>query len=76
VIDLAKKNCCMKFKDIGKQLNPKISASSVQRILKEAGFARRMARKVIYLTEEQKENRVKWAKKFEDWGSEDWAQII
>jgi hypothetical protein len=76
VIDLAEKNCCMKFKDIGKQFNPKISASSVQRILKEAGFARRMASKVIYLTEEQKEKRVKWARKFEDWGSEDWAQII
>jgi hypothetical protein len=44
--------------------------------LKEAGFARRKARKVIYLTEEQKEKRVEWARKFEDWGSEDWAQVI
>jgi transposase len=76
VIDLAKKNCHMKFKDIGKQLNPKISASSVRRILKEAGFAKRKARKVIYLTEEQKEKRVEWARKFEDWGSEDWARVI
>jgi hypothetical protein len=64
VIDLAKKNHHMKFEDIGKQLNPKISASSVQRILKEVGFARRKARKVIYLTEGQKEKRVEWARKF------------
>jgi len=39
-------------------------------------FARRKARKVIYLTEEQKEKRVEWARKFEDWGSEGWAQVI
>lgn len=76
MIDLAKKNRRMKFKDIGKQLNPKISASLGWRILKAAGFARKKARKVIYLTEEQKKKRIEWARKFEDWGSEDWAWVI
>ena len=28
------------------------------------------------MTEEQKEKRVEWTKKFEDWSSEDWAQVI
>lgn len=73
---LTKKDRCMKFDNIGKQINPKISASSVRRILEEEGYHRRKARKVVYLTPQNKKQRHEWAKKFEGWGSEDWERVI
>jgi transposase len=73
---LAKRDHCIKFHDIGKQINPKISASSVWRILAEEGYHQRKARKVLYLTPQNEKQRHKWAKKFEGWGSEDWERVI
>jgi hypothetical protein len=73
---LAKKDHHMKFNEIGKQMNLKMSASSVQRILEEEGYHQRKARKVVYLTPQNKKERHEWAKKFQGWGEEDWERVI
>jgi Transposase/DDE superfamily endonuclease len=66
----------MPFGELGKLVEPKVSASTVQRVLNAAGYHRRKARKVIYLKPEQKAARLQWAKDFRHWKLEDWARVL
>lgn len=66
----------MPFGELSKLVEPKISASTVWRVLNQAGYHRRKAWKVIYLKPEQKAVRLQWAKDHKDWKAEDWAWVI
>jgi hypothetical protein len=66
----------MPFGELGKLVEPKVSASTVRRVLNAAGYHRRNARKVIYLKPEQKAARLQWAKDFRHWKLEDWARVL
>ena len=66
----------MPFAQIRNQMRLRMSASTVWRIAAEFGFHRRKARKVIYITPEQKVKRLQWAREYADWGAWDWNHVI
>lgn len=76
VIKTAKQYRRMPLAEVGQHVRPKISVSSVRRILDKVGLHRRKARKVIYLKPETKEKRLQWARNFEDWTEDEWALVI
>src|SRR5882762_2025383 len=76
VIRDAKSNCHKHLDQIRNSMEPRISASTVRKILDEVGMHQRKARKVVYLKQTQKRSQVHWAKDHKDWGSDDWEQVI
>jgi hypothetical protein len=44
--------------------------------LGQAGLHRRRARKVVYLTEKHKQERIEWAKRYRKWTEEEWSKVI
>ncbi|TFY77209.1 hypothetical protein EWM64_g6803 [Hericium alpestre] len=64
------------FAALGKSVEPPISESTVRRILSKEGYHRRVARRVPYLTPEQKKARLTWAQVNRRLGDEDWRHII
>ena len=73
---LAVKFWWIPFGELGKLVEPKVSASTVQKVLNTAGYHQWKAQKVIYLKPEQKAARLQWAKDFRHWKLEDWAQVL
>jgi hypothetical protein len=73
---LVKNDCQMKFNEIGKQMNPKISVSFVWSILKKEGYYQRKVRKIVYLTPQNKKQKYEWVKKFQSWDKKDWERVI
>lgn len=76
LIGIAKKHRRLPFTSIGNMMTPKISKNTVRRELKEAGFARRKARRVPYLTKLQKKNHLLWAKELAGWDDEDFGNVL
>jgi transposase len=72
----AKKDRRKPLADIGRSVTPIVSASTVRRVLADRGMHHRKARAVIFLTREQKQKRLKWAKQHVDWDMEDFSRVI
>lgn len=66
----------MPLHEVGKTVSPIISGASVRRIIAKVGMHRRKARKVIFLTKDQKKARLAWAKKMKKLSAEDWERVI
>lgn len=66
----------MSFRDIGKLVDPPISADSVRRIMAKAGYHRRKARTVFYLTAVHRARRLSWAREHAKWKEFEWSRII
>ncbi|CAK5262134.1 unnamed protein product [Mycena citricolor] len=66
----------MPFEDIGNQMDPRISARSVGRVLDKEGLHRRVARVVPYLTEDHKAARLAWAERLASKTDRQWAWVI
>lgn len=61
IVDLAVRNRRKPFRDIGNEITPAVSSSTVARVVAEEGYGRRVARKVQFLTEVTKGKRYSWA---------------
>ncbi|KAF7964410.1 hypothetical protein HWV62_8469 [Athelia sp. TMB] len=57
-------------------IDPPISADSVRRIMARAGYHRRKARTVFYLTATHRARRLKWAHEHADWTDFEWSRVI
>jgi len=73
---LAKQNCRKPYHKIGKSVIPRVSASSVQRVLAEKGMHQRKAGKAVFLTKKHKASQKQWAGKYKHWSMDDWAHVI
>lgn len=73
---LALRDRRMAYRDVGKLVNPPISADSVRRIMAKAGYQRRKARTVFYLTAVHRAARLKWAREHADWTDFEWSRVI
>jgi hypothetical protein len=68
----------MPLAEVGKLVEPRISATSVRTILAEHGLFRRKAKKVPRLTAGHRAARLDWALRYEGWGDADpeWDFVI
>jgi transposase len=79
VVDYAKENRRKPFRDIGNEITPHVSESTIRRILAEEGYHRRVARKVPYRSEAAKQKRLAWAEEcvrtmsINDWHNVAWS---
>lgn len=73
---LALRDRRMTFESVGKLMCPVISASAVRRIMAAAGYHRRKARTVFFLTADHRVQRLKWAKEHADWTEFEWSRVI
>ena len=64
------------LRDVGRAVVPKVSTSTVRRVLAKEGRHQRKARKVVYLTETHQKARLAWAKQFRSMRKEDWRRVI
>jgi transposase len=53
-----------------------VSASTVYRILKKAGFRKTKPTRKPGLTKQMREDRLRWCLKYKDWTLEDWKNVI
>jgi hypothetical protein len=72
----AKKDQQKPLANIGRSVTPIVSAITVWRVLADWRMHRRKARAVIFLTREQKQKRLKWAKQHINWDMEDFSRVI
>lgn len=75
IVEMAVENCRKPFRDIGNEITPSASESTVSRIVGEAGYGRRVARKVPFLTQKQKDRRLAWALDHRSMTDPDWHKI-
>jgi hypothetical protein len=61
VVDYSRQNRRKPFRDIGNEMTPRVSDSTIRRVLADEGYHRRIGRKVPYLTPATKEKRLAWA---------------
>lgn len=73
IVREARKNRRMPFKEIGNHVKPALSETTVRDYLARAGYHRRVARKVPYLSKVQKKNRLKWGHNAR---GTDWSKVI
>ena len=64
------------FQEIAQDTNLNISEHIVRDVVADAGYHRRVARKVLFLTALQKKKRIAWANEFKDFGAEQWGNLI
>jgi transposase len=64
------------FSEIGNQMVPKVSEGTVQNVLAEAGYHRRVAKKVPYLTKRHKAARRYWVKLYRRYDNDQWGKVI
>jgi transposase len=76
VIREVRKHRRMPFRDIGNHVEPQISENSIRRVLAKKGYHRRIAKKVPYLSTDQRKARMKWAHEYEGFKDEDWHHVI
>lgn len=74
------RNRRLSSKDLSSQLNEhyklKISPSTVRQRLSDVGLRGCKARHKPYLTPAHQKRRLLWARKYQDWTSEDWAKVM
>lgn len=73
---LALRDRRMSYQEVGKSVDPHISASSVRRILAEVGYHRRKARTVFFLNARHRAARLQWAQEHAGWTGFEWARVI
>ena len=61
---------------LGSEVQPKLSTTTVRRILVHEGYHRRVARRAPYLTKAHKKARVAWAEEHQGDTTETWSQVI
>lgn len=76
IVQQATENCRQTFSDIGNQSSPQLNESTVRRVLAEANYHRRVARKVPFLTKAHKQQRLLWARRYRKFTRKDWSQVI
>lgn len=76
IIHKAKANQKKHLDQVGRMVDPPISASSVQNILNAVGLHQRWGQKVVYLTKEHKIRWKEWVKEHKKWSDEDWERVI
>jgi hypothetical protein len=65
----------MPFAEVANVSGLGVSASTVHNVMAEAGYHRRVAKKVPYLTKRHKQARMYWAWKYRKWAMEDWGRV-
>lgn len=63
-------------KEIKKELGLHVSCDTIRRRLQEAGLKNCTAAQKPYLTENQRRQRLEFARAYEHWGVEEWGQVI
>ena len=76
IVQLAWKSRRKPFREIGNELDPPVSETTIQNVLKAKGYHRQVARRVPYLTKVQKVQRVGWARLYWTWRAKEWARVI
>lgn len=69
-------NRCKPLQDIANDLSLGVSKHTIRRVLARAGFHRRVARKVPYLTQKHRQVRLAWAKRLKRWNQQMFSHII
>ena len=54
----------------------KLSRGTVRSYLKAAGYLRFKARRKLFLTQNHKDARLRWAREYLRWKLEDWIRVI
>lgn len=62
--------------DLSEQTGRVISSRTVRRRLLNAGLRGCKARKKPWLSQKNKEKRLKWARQHQNWSEEDWSNVI
>jgi transposase len=62
--------------DLAQMAPDKIGTTTVRSILAEQGYHRRVARRVPFITQKQKKQRMQWARKYAQFTSRDWRKPI
>lgn len=76
VVLLAQKNRRLGLAALGNSVNPKVSSSTIRRVLSESGYHRRAARRKPYLRKDHIKLRQQWATKYKQWKYNHWQHII
>jgi transposase len=69
------KSCADLARDLSQE-GINISATTVWRVLKKAGFKKTKPTRKPRLTQKMREERLQWCKNHEHWTLEDWKNII
>lgn len=64
------------FAEIGNLMDPKVSEGTVRNVLADAGYHRRVAKKVPWLTSHHRSARRHWVKLYKKYGRDRWGQVI
>lgn len=72
----ARKSRRAPFRELVNTLQLNISVSTARNVLAEHGYHRRVAKKVPYLSKDQKKKRVYWARLYRLWKEQEWGQVI
>lgn len=64
------------FANIGNDQVPKLSESTVQKVLARHNYRRCVARRVPFLTTAQKKQRMRWAREYKGFTKKDWSRVI
>src|SRR5436305_2551341 len=71
---------CSTAVDIKKKLKSdykiSVSENTVKRTLRRNGFSSRIKKKKPYLKKTHRQKRLNFAKKYKDWGVEEWSKVI
>ncbi|KAF4620782.1 hypothetical protein D9613_000081 [Agrocybe pediades] len=76
IVQTARKNRRMPLTEVAKNIPANISISTIRRVLAKEGYHRRCARKVPYLTNRHKSERLSWAKLYKGFTRENWKSVI
>lgn len=76
IIREARKNRRAPFSEIGNQLGLKVNEITIRRVLHHAGYHRRVARKVPFLTKRHRQARMGWARLYRRYTQQQWSKII
>ncbi|PPQ91969.1 hypothetical protein CVT25_004444 [Psilocybe cyanescens] len=66
----------MPFAEIGNQLGLNVSDTTIRHVLSDAGYHRRVARKVPFLTKRHRLARMSWARLYKHYSRKNWEKII
>lgn len=76
VILEAQKNRRLALAALGNSVNPNVSSSTIRRVLSDAGYHRRVARRKPYLRRDHIRLRNQWAKKYRLWMNNHWQHVM
>jgi hypothetical protein len=75
VVQIAQNDRRKPFRDIGNELAPRVSRTTVRVALAEHGYHRCVGRKVPYLSEAAKCKRLAWAQEVASMTEADWSNV-